>query len=236
MGYLKGIRHKCGKAYWHIVKIINRILYKVKKWLKSLFVWISGIGHTYGSIYNAKNAETLIICAHPDDETIFFSSIIKEKSPFVICMSHSGNRVRRQEFSNALKAQKCQYGGLLLNFPDVKGMTWVWKYCLKHKLQAIKKFCPNVKTVYTHAGTGESGHPHHFFVHDAVVKVFYDIKIYHTAEIIETNSMKKLSNNCVQEKMSIISDIYSSQVNMLVKWCDWYELFLNYENFFEEIG
>lgn len=230
---IKILKSKLGKLYWDLIKQMNKIWYVTKKYIHSLFVWLCGIGRIKGSFDEAAAAQTLIICAHPDDETIFFSSVIKKERPFILCMSHSGNTVRRSEFQNALNTQNA-LGGIMLNFPDVPGMKWVWKYRMSFRLKRIKKRFPNVKKIYTHSRYGESGHPHHFCVHDGVVSAFDNCKIYVTAAEFRAELGGLLDEAAVEKKMHIIRDIYSTQVNMLVRWCEWFDDYLYYELFEEE--
>lgn len=226
---MRKVKHKLGQVYWRLVKKKEDSAYKIKKWIESLLIWLKGFQRVK---YDLQRADIIIVCAHPDDETIFFSSVLKQKKPFVICASHLGNLIRREEFKSAL----VEYGvkGVMLNLPDVKGGQFIWKLYLPIKLKILRTKFPNVRTVYTHAGIGESGHPHHFCVNRAVKKAFSDCTIYHTAELFEPKSEGLLNAEDLATKKAVIENIYSSQIKMLQRWCSWYDNFLRYEVFYEE--
>lgn len=225
--WIRPLKHKLGQIYWKIVKSKNIIAYKIKKYFKRLYIWINGIGKTREQLEIKSDIKTLVICAHPDDETIFFYRTIKRECPYIVCMSHSGNSIRREEFRNAIKVQNVQ--GIMLNFPDVPGMKWVWKIYMPHVLKRIKKYFPNVEKVYTHSEHGESGHPHHFCVNKSVRQVFDDCKIYSTASKFYPKEEGRLDVAELERKFYIIQNLYPTQVNMLVQHCHWFDDYLHYE-------
>ena len=226
--WITTLKHKLGQLYWSIIKQKDGLVYKIMKYFKSLYIWVCGIGKTNEQLERRCDVTTLIICAHPDDETIFFFRTIKKECPFIVCMSHIGNRIRREEFQKALDVQNV-IGGIMLNFPDVPGLKWVWKRFIPCKLRKIRKFFPNIKTIYTHSGYGESGHPHHFYVHDGVVRVFDNCRIYSTAATFHPKEEGRLDAAELEEKNYIISNLYSTQANMLIRWCGWFDDYLHYE-------
>ena len=94
-----------------------------------------------------------------------------------------------------------------------------------------------MNTIYTHAGYGESGHPHHFCVHNGVLSALNDdndISVFCTANTFSPNQEAQLTTADVDNKMRIIREIYSTQVNMLVRWCPWFKDYLLYEYFHQE--
>lgn len=200
----------------------------VRIWTSSVYNWLRGLpkGEAFSSV-----ADCLVICAHPDDETIFFSRILKENKPFVLCMSGRGHKVRKMEFHNALNYWGIE--GVQLNFPDIPGCQWVWKRFAARKLRRLMKCFPNVRTVYTHSGTGESGHPHHYAVYHGVKEAFRTCKIYTTASEIPANGTGSLTKIEVKEKYGVIQTCYPSQIRMLERWCPWWESYINTE-YFEE--
>ena len=227
---MKMIKHKLGILYWDIRKKCNEIIYKSRKRVKSLNVFILGFLVKKQIDYNKINkVKCLIICAHPDDETIFFYSIIKKFKPYIICMSNRGNKTRRKEFENALKHQGVD--GVLLNFPDMIGFRWRWlEPLLISKLKNIKKNAHNLEGVYTHNNVGESGHHHHFDLSCAARKVFKDKQIYLTSEYAnEKDEVKDYA-----DKEYIVKSIYKSQYKMLSMWCPWFKHYMKYE-YFEKV-
>ena len=225
-----GIKKQIVRLYWKVSGKIKYYRYHAGKYFSALGNWRRGI-FTGRKLKAAVHSRCVVICAHPDDETIFFSSILKREKPFVVCVSHRGNRVRSQEFYQALEHWGVE--GVMLNMPDVPGMKWAWKACMAGKLRRIRKKLPDVTTVYTHSGHGESGHPHHYAVHRAVAKTFADCKLYTTASQMPDNGLVALSDDAVREKYEVVSGCYGSQIKMLETWCPWWKIYLNSE-FFEE--
>lgn len=232
MSRFKQWQRKIGILYWKCNGTTKTWWYHQKKNWNLFFVWVKGWGKAYKqNIAAIKNVQCLIVCAHPDDETIFFSSILKKERPFVICASHCGDTVRAREYRNALKYWGVE--GVLLNAPDVPGYTWMWKHKVAGNLRRLRKKCPDVTTVYTHSGHGESGHPQHFAVHDAVVRTLGDCKIYTTAAIMSVDQSNSLDEESVREKYEVVRTIYGSQIKMLETWCPWWKTYL-YSECFEE--
>jgi len=226
---LKRIRHILGKVYWAVYKYLENKKYRYRKKSRVVINWIIGFFVPVHLNYTGlKKAKQIIICAHPDDETIFFHSVIKQYHPFVICMSNRGDKVRRKEFFNAMNY--LGVNGVLLNIPDILAVDWKWLIpILKKKLKKIAKYCDNLEVVYTHNSDGESGHRHHFALSKAVSKVFQDKTVYYTSK--EPITENKLSKEEIEDKEYIIKNIYSSQYKMLTLWCPWFPHYMKYEYF-----
>ena len=145
--------------------------------------------------------EKVMICAHPDDESLlFYNELRTDNSIFVICLSNQMNEVRNAEFYSALK----EYGveGRILNFPDFDYIQTSWnKHKLKSAMQLIKKYVsPSV--IYTHNKEGEYGHIHHKLTHNAVMKVF-------DCNILSYAGVKSVEN--LDEKISFFEKHYKTQ-------------------------
>ena len=229
---MKKLKHKLGTIYWKMVGIIKKSVYHLKKTVRCIKNWMRGWfrGWTMG-VARLEKVQSMVVCAHPDDETIFFSSILKSKKPFVVCCSNRGHKVRREEFEKTLTYWGVE--GIMLNFPDVPGMTFVWKWRMAATLKKIRKKLPSAMTVYTHSASGESGHPHHYAVSNGVTKAFKGCRIITTAITIPESGEGRLTVADIEEKYSIIKNCYPSQINMLEKWCLWWQGYLTIE-FFEE--
>ncbi len=212
--------------YKTMIKIQNQ-KNNTKKLFISYVTWFKGFFNRK-KIFNVE-VKTLVICAHPDDETIFFSSVLESEKPYVICMSHCGNSVRRDEFYNALKF--FGVNGVMLNAPDItiKSRYWQGKRLLR-LIKKIKTAFPNVTVVYTHNAVGESKHMHHHGLGKAV-KAIFDCKIFFTAE--KPDDIYVLPNDKFKKKQSVMNLCYVSQLNMLNQWCDWYPDYMRCEGFEE---
>ena len=224
---LKKIKHKLGQLYWKIYRKLDDVKYRMRKSILYIYNFIKGI-FVYDKIDYKKIGEDVVICAHPDDETIFFYSIIKKYHPYIICLSNRGHKIRRKEFYNTLEYMGVP--GVLLNFPDFPWLKWsLLEFILTVKLKRIHNKCPIIKRVFTHNSKGESGHSHHFAVGRAVQKVFSDKSIFLTSE--EKYEIGELTVSERKDKHMIIHDMYSSQYKMLDLWCPWFEHYMTYEYF-----
>jgi len=227
---MKKLKRKLGLFYWKSMKRIGEWKYRQRKTFRQIKTWVQGWRcKQKGDGTVRKNVQYLVVCAHPDDETIFFSSILKSKKPFVICVSHRGDKVRVREFYDALRYW--DVGGIMLNFPDVPGMTFVWRWRMCAVLARLRKSMPLVSTVYTHSSSGESGHPHHYAVNRGVKKAFSQCRILTTAVTIPEDKSGRLEDTAVAEKYAVIRDCYPSQINMLERWCPWWQDYLTIEYF-----
>lgn len=120
----------------------------------------------------SKKKYALLVVAHPDDETIFFSGLLMNdrKLPWkVICVT-DGNAdlagsTRADQFKKAcsLLKVKCEHW----SFPDIFEARLDTEK-LVQKLKALE--LPEI--VYTHEILGEYGHPHHQDVSYAVHRAF----------------------------------------------------------------
>ena len=202
-------KHWLGRLYWVIVKHYKDFQYKSKKTYKLLVAFIIGFFSRMQTDYDKINRiGAVIICAHPDDETIFFSSIIKRYKPYIICMSSRGNKIRKKEFLDALNYQKVD--GTMWNFPDVPPFKLTqMEGVITQSLKRLNKKCPNIKIIYTHNSCGESGNPNHFAISRAVQKIFGDKEVYLTAKL--PNKIDMLTDDQFEKKQYIIKNIYSSQ-------------------------
>lgn len=48
---------------------------------------------------NAPKADTILFVAHPDDDTLFFHTYLKEKKPYVVLMTTAFSIVRSGNFT-----------------------------------------------------------------------------------------------------------------------------------------
>lgn len=55
------------------------------------------------SVIHAKEPESLMIVAHPDDETIWGGSHLINGNYTVLCITNGNNKKRKKEFMNVIK-------------------------------------------------------------------------------------------------------------------------------------
>ena len=90
------------------------------------------------SVIHAQEPESLMIVAHPDDETIWGGSHLINGNYTVLCITNGNNKKRKKEFMNVM--EKTHSKGIILSFPDkTKGKRDNWKSCKKDIQREIKK-------------------------------------------------------------------------------------------------
>lgn len=215
-------------AYYKILAFREKFKYRSKVRVHRFATWFRGFFADKTPDYEKiSKCKRLIVCAHPDDETLFFFSVMGEGT-YVICMSNCGEKTRRKEFFNALEYQNTE--GVIFNFPDLEHSEWMWsKIFLKRRFRKIRNVLNKECEIYTHSVEGESGHCHHFATGRFVGDYFRDFKIRYTA--INSDDAKKLSDDDLKEKMYIMTDIYSSQIKMLTRWCSWFNDYIRIDSF-----
>ena len=62
------------------------------------------------------NYDSLMVVAHPDDETIWGGNHLLNGKYVVVCITNGNNRTRRKEFAAVIKQTNSI--GLMLSFPD----------------------------------------------------------------------------------------------------------------------
>ena len=156
----------------------------------------------------------LVIVAHPDDETIYFSApILKDRShPWkVICITNGnadGNGDQRlQQFEQAcqkLKVDKFERW----DFPDIyeNRIDIERLYSELSELEAPLK-------LYTHGVIGEYGHPHHQDISYAVHKVFSSSsQVLSVSYNAFPDQVLKLTQEEYNLKTEILSKIYADEI------------------------
>ena len=162
---------------------------------------------------NNQKKYKLLVVAHPDDETLFFSAALLQESkiPFkVVCVTNGnadgfGNE-RALNFKKACKKLKVK-DCVQLDFPDIYE-----ERLLIQKLLDFLKTLPMPVEVYTHGIVGEYGHPHHQDVSFAVHQCFHNkIKVWVPAYNCLADKVIKLTEKNYQIKTKIYSEIYKDE-------------------------
>ena len=154
----------------------------------------------------------LIVIAHPDDETLFFSGLIQSSSgPWkVICVT-DGN-ADKNGLSRSLDFKKaCEHHKIhsfeQWDFPDIYENRLELKK-LMHKLQELE---PPTE-VYTHGILGEYGHPHHQDVSYCVHEVFASkCDVWSVAYNLFPEKIIQLDKQQYEHKMFALTEIYKSE-------------------------
>ncbi|ORD95608.1 PIGL [Hepatospora eriocheir] len=119
----------------------------------------------------------LLIIAHPDDESMFFSPLIKIHKPHLLLFCYC-NEERKKEFKRFCKYKKlkCFIVEQKRNYHEVfkDGMNWdinLMKNIIKDQINKYK-----YKTVITFDEGGVSGHSNHISCYKAVSELEYEYK------------------------------------------------------------
>jgi len=172
-------------------------------------------------------SSTLIVTAHPDDETIFFGGLLisrPKSDTHVICVT-DGNadglgEQRAKDFHSAL--EDLQVTGEMLSHPD--------KYEQRLDIEALIETLNNYSAdeVYTHNALGEYGHPHHQDVCFAVHNSFHErARIFSTAYNNFPCKRVELSASMWEQKLKVFSKQYWSETKRFFQFipCTWAEGF-----------
>jgi hypothetical protein len=163
-----------------------------------------------------------IICAHPDDEVLFFSSILKDASSVIICFTETQDKTVTMGRKNIKKFPPLKnYLFLDLIEPNAfnsanwnsptrspEGLTvsrnkynYVKSYQgIKLKLSKILKFGD---TIYTHNPWGEYGHEEHV----QVFRVLKELSNKLNLKIFVTGYVSNKSYNLMKMKIHLLSNI-----------------------------
>uniref|UniRef100_T1JXE5 N-acetylglucosaminylphosphatidylinositol deacetylase n=1 Tax=Tetranychus urticae TaxID=32264 RepID=T1JXE5_TETUR len=118
-----------------------------------------------------KDASTLLVIAHPDDETMFFGpalinlATVKSSKTFVLCLT-SGNydglgTIRRLELLEAMKEIGLPVKNVFITDHFIDGMNQHWNLTMIAMVVSEKVTENNVSEVITFDEYGISGHPNH---------------------------------------------------------------------------
>ena len=156
--------------------------------------------------------EKLLICAHPDDETIFFGGLLlQHPGEFKVILVTDANadgrgKERMEEFKSALK-QLGVSEFAMIGLPDIyekRIELKVLKEALKNELGG------NYKEVYTHNVLGEYGHPHHQDVSFCVHHIF-NCPVYSTAYNAYPEKVIHLTEDEFKIKSKICIETYGEE-------------------------
>lgn len=157
----------------------------------------------------------LIIVAHPDDETIYFSGPLMKNRDYpwkVICITNGnadGNgKARLEQFEKAcieLKVEEFERW----DYPDIFEERLDTNRLIEEFLKLKAPL-----NVYTHGIIGEYSHPHHQDVSYAVHKAFYrESKVLSVSYNTYPDEVIELSKEDFTLKTHILSQIYADEMN-----------------------
>lgn len=141
----------------------------------------------------AKNEtinNSLLLVAHPDDESMFFSPFLYFNKPFILCLSdgdfNGKGKVRREELGNLCKSRGLKHE--IMNYSD--NSDWDENQICLDLVLKIKKH--KIRNILTFDFGGVSGHKNHISCYKAASKLekldkmkFLKFKYLKTVGIIE---------------------------------------------------
>lgn len=157
-------------------------------------------------------ADSVIIVAHPDDETLFFYKYIIENHPYVVVLSDGWSLRRMREFRKANRLYHIRYRvfNLMTREVNEKAITDIVEEVLK-----IKRFT----IVLTHNSVGEYGHPMHRSVHNAVLNKVGSNSVW----VPNLHGAAVLSPSDIEGKKRVFTDCYKTQRFVLDMYTYWVE-------------
>lgn len=161
-----------------------------------------------------NNVESLMIVAHPDDETLWGSEELLKNKYLVVCITCGTNKKREKEIEAALKISKDRL--IVLDKPDkVRGKRSDWKHYKKQIKYELKYVIKKKKwnTIVTHNPEGEYGHIHHKITSNIVTKVYNKEKIGKLKYFGKYYSKKRINQNKFARE--IPEDIYDMKIEMI---------------------
>lgn len=119
---------------------------------------------------------TMLLIAHPDDESMFFSPFLFYNKPnIILCLSNGDlnkkGLEREKEMQDLCKERN--WPVKILKYKDNE--SWKESDIILDVLQACKKY--NVKSIVTFDEYGISGHMNHIYCHRAVEKIRRHLKV-----------------------------------------------------------
>lgn len=153
--------------------------------------------------------KTLVVTAHPDDETIFLGNLIQSrKGVKLVCVTDGNAEGRGQERAQEL-AQACKLLGVkdhrILGYRDQSSGRFAVQE-IAEKIRALGKF----DEVYTHGILGEYGHVNHQDVSYATHLAFRGTrtKVFSVAYNIYAEKIIRPTERQLKIKSRIMTEVY----------------------------
>ena len=162
-------------------------------------------------------AYRLLVVAHPDDETIFFSGVLQTKRDLpwhLICLTDGNADGRGKERHRELLAASKLLGVKNVehwNYPDIYPNRLP-----VDEIAARLRALPAPKEVFSHGPLGEYGHPHHQDACLSTHRAFGKLKIYSPAWNCQADFAVQLTPAQFRKKTFAFAEIYGKETARFV--------------------
>ena len=165
-----------------------------------------------------KALYNLLLVAHPDDESIFFSGLVlrRRKLPWHLICATDGNADGR----GAERSDELRRAAKILGIKKV--VQWQYPDIYEKRLPlsevvARLKELPEPMEIFTHNPLGEYGHPHHQDLCAAAHLAFPEKKISSTAYNCEPDFSIALSKTEIAKKKKLYAEIYRKEAERFLE-------------------
>ena len=165
-------------------------------------------------IISPPSEKAVLFVAHPDDDTLFFHTFIKEWKPYVVVLTGCSSVNRLRSFVTNMRHYGVRYRAYDQGTDDAR------EYIVRRHIRHIMKM-GNFTICATHNPEGEYGHEMHKCVHNAVVHEV-DCPIWVTERQAHIRN-HPLAKTVIQEKQDIFRRIYWSESFVFDLWPHWIE-------------
>lgn len=166
---------------------------------------------------NPPKTDSVLFVTHPDDDTLFFHTFIKEHKPYVCLMTTGWSFRRLPDFFKVMRYYGVRFRAYPMKTKDSR-MNLLKRNA--NSVFAIKNF----DIVATHNETGEYGHEEHVRVHQVIKEIVHsrDEKMKLLCPVGRTKiTCFPLENNEVNEKKMIFKTMYVTESWVLDENVDW---------------
>lgn len=192
--------------------MIKKIIRKIYKLLGVFYNRICRFFWDLRDRAKKPDEKAILFVAHPDDDTLFFHTFIKEYKPYVVLLTDGWSLVRMKDFIKVMKTYGVKYRAYDLHSRD-KRIDLLEKYVANSLKLADFSICA------THNAEGEYGHEMHIRVHNAVKKVS-QCKILVPALDNDIEKYPLSSEEC-EEKKKIFEKYYTTELFVLDMYSKW---------------
>lgn len=156
--------------------------------------------------------KAVLFVAHPDDDTLFFHTFIKENKPYVVLCTAGWSLRRLPCFFKAMRQYGVRYRAYDMETRDKR------EKLLQNRVRKVLSI-GHFEICATHNATGEYGHEMHQRVHNAVMKeAMVPVLAPVDAERIINHPV---IDDVISEKQNVFRTIYTTETWVLEQYEQW---------------